>query len=506
MGWGNGISAWADKLAAAWDRGDMPSFRELAGLADQEFSDGAMDLHAAELFDGMGRALVKGISAAEGAARALAQIDIGFGPQDSAALDFLRGRRETASLLDSAGWRTVPYQLRDRAFFSSRVNDLRTLAAMKARIAKALAWTPGQPNGPVMDGQRFAKEMRAILINGGVRTARPEDLGGLKDIMSVRRLELIHDVQTEMARGFGAARRGMDPDILDAVPGYRFTRIAARRNPRPDGFWMDRWAQACAMAGGVGCLARPAVCLKTSPALQALGSLGPFGNPFAPFDWGSGMGLEDLDRAACEAAGLLRRNEPMEPAPVPDLDARMEEGVEDVPPALLDRLDLYFGDQVSVDGGRAVWRKPAAPYLSAAEQGWESAAEWQASEPMPLMDVLASEQTLRDGFTVADAAGRALRFSGATLEHIRKDPNRLLYLKEAAETVRHPQEVVIQEKQRGYFRAVEEGGRRRYVTVFAAAEDVEDTPAGEVRTYYIGKTAGTVDKSRRGTGRITYRR
>ena len=71
MGWGNGISAWADKLAAAWDRGDMPAFRELAGLADQEFSDGAMDLHAAELFDGMGRALVKGISAAEGAARAL---------------------------------------------------------------------------------------------------------------------------------------------------------------------------------------------------------------------------------------------------------------------------------------------------------------------------------------------------------------------------------------------------------------------------------------------------
>lgn len=504
MDWGTDIGRWADGLAAAWDAGDMPAFRRRAARLDEVFGEKAMDLHAGALFTEMGRALAAGAAGAE-RSKALAQIDAGFGPQDAEALEFVKGRRETASLLDSAGWRTVPYQLRDRAFFSSRVNDLRTLSLMKERVAAALAWEPGRPDGPVMDAQRFTKEMRAILINGGVRTARPEDMGTLKDILSPRRLELIHKTQTDMARGFGAMKRGMDPDILDAVPGYLFTRVAPRKVERPGGFWEARWAQACAMAGNVGCLADPPVCLKTSPVLRALGSLGPFGNPYEPFDFGSGMGLEDLDREGCEAAGLLRRGEPVRPVPVPDLDARMEEGVDGVKPELLDRLDLYFGDQVSVDGGRAVWRKASAPYLSAAERGWESAAAWSAGSPARPLDAAAARETLERGMTVADAAGRAVRFGKSTLAHI--PPDRLADLANAALAVREPHEVILQDLQRGYMRAFDTAeGRRRYMTVWVASEEMKGTPAGEARTYFRGSSDDQIDRARKGTGRVAYRK
>jgi ABC-type sugar transport system ATPase subunit len=109
----------------------------------------------------------------------------------------------------------------------------------------------------------------------------------------------------------------------------------------------------------------------------------------------------NYDRAACEAAGLLGRGEPVKPVPVPDLDARMEEGVEGVKPELLDRLDLYFGDQVSVDGDRAVWRKPGKPYLSAAEQGWESAGTWLADNPQRPLETAAARGNAVQQMTAA---------------------------------------------------------------------------------------------------------
>jgi hypothetical protein len=352
MSWGKEIDTWASRLVKAWETGDMQRYRELAGRLDGVFSDAAIDAHAGELFDQMGRALVAGI---DGTVKALAQIDLGFGPDDTSALDFVKGRKEVASTLDSAAWRGVPYQLRDRAFFSAKVNDLKTLQEMKTRVQAGLSWKPGEDNGPVMDAGRFSKEMRAILINGGVRTAAPEELGTLRDILATQRTALVFKTQTDMARGWASLKTGMDPDILDAVPAYEFTRIVPRRNPRPSSFWDARWATAVAQVNGEGCMVSPKVALKPSPVWQALGDLGPFGNPFDPFDFGTGMGREDRDRDYCETVGLLERNQPVEPGKVPDLTERMEEGVADLDPSLISRLLGWFGDQVKIEGEKAVW-------------------------------------------------------------------------------------------------------------------------------------------------------
>lgn len=352
MTWGNEIDQWTERLIKAWDSGDMPRVREMAKGLDGVWSEKVMDAHAQDLFSAMGKAVADGI---DSALRPLAQIDLGFGPQSTDALEFVQGRKEVAGTLDSAAWQGVPYQLRDRAFFSSKVNDLKTLQEMKTRITAALNWTPGEANGPVMDSGRFAKEMRAILINGGVRTADASELGTLKDIMATQRLELVYKVQTGMARGWAEAKAGMDPDILDAVPAYEFVRITPKRVPRPESYWTTRWARAVAAVNGKGCLLSPMLGLKTSPVWQALGDLGPFGNPFDPFDYETGMGREERDRAYCEAAGLLDPAEEVKPAPVPDLNQRMEEGVEDLSPDMISRLLGMFGDQVRIEAGRAIW-------------------------------------------------------------------------------------------------------------------------------------------------------
>jgi len=353
MAWGSEINAWTERLVKAWNTGDMPEFRRLAKKADAVFSEEALQEHGVALFNELGMAATAGI---EASFQVLAQIDLGFGPSDTAGLEFVQGRKVVEAMMNSAGWRDVPYLLRDRAFFSAYVADMQTLSEMKARISLALGWKPGDDDGPVMDAGRFEKEMRRILINGDVRTAAPEELGTVRDIMSTPRLQLIFRTQKDMARGWSEMKTGMDPDLLDAVPGYEFVRITPRRNPRPDAFWDGRWRQACSMAGGKGCIVSPKVALKTSPVWQMLGNLGPFGNPFDPFDYGTGMGREELDRAFCEAVGLIGAEERVAPVKVPDLNERLDAGVSGLDAESLDRLQARFGRQITIDGDRAVWK------------------------------------------------------------------------------------------------------------------------------------------------------
>jgi hypothetical protein len=356
--WAGGILDWAERAAAAWARGDMRAFRALAAELDGVWTEAALDAHGRVLFGELGEALAGAVEAAE--ARALAQIDLGFGPADTGALDFVRGRAAVAAALDSEGWLGVPQALRERAFFSARVADLQTLTEMRRLVARGLAWDPAGKDGPVMDAGRFEKEMRRILIDGDIRTAGPEDMGTLKDIRSTPRLRLVFRVQTEQARGWAATKAGMDPAMLDAVPGYFFTRVEPRKNQRGEAWWAARWAAACAAAGGRGCVVSPMMGLKTSRVWWALGAAGPFGNPYEPFDWGSGMGREDADRDACEAAGLLRPGQTVEPVRVPGLNETLEAGVGGLDAAALDRLRAAFGGQIEVDGDRARWRGDAA--------------------------------------------------------------------------------------------------------------------------------------------------
>ncbi|MBR0198127.1 MAG: hypothetical protein IJQ34_08330, partial [Kiritimatiellae bacterium] len=68
------------------------------------------------------------------------------------------------------------------------------------------------------------------------------------------------------------------------------------KNPRGD--WPKRWQKA----GGKIFPGGRMIALKDDPVWVKLSV---FDNPFPPFDWGSGMGLEDIGRKEAVKLGLI---------------------------------------------------------------------------------------------------------------------------------------------------------------------------------------------------------
>lgn len=273
-------------------------------------------------------------------------------PWDDAIARF-DAKTVVGSRLRTEGWRDLPQALREGAFFSAGVEHARTLGAMRAKI---LAGLRQEHDGTGMNRARFVAEMRGLL-------GTPEgDSGRLTDLGSRRRLELIWDFQQADAHGYAAHQAGLDPDLLDAFPAQRLIRLESRRVER---VWFTRWGAAGAQVAFAGASRTAMVALKTSPIWAALSE---FGRAWPPFDWGSGMGLEEVDRDEAEAAGLLDLAEP--PAErlrrLRDEAAgatqrwqdQLQASTRGLDEPVLGWLRRFFGDQVELDPGSQTvrWR------------------------------------------------------------------------------------------------------------------------------------------------------
>jgi hypothetical protein len=140
-----------------------------------------------------------------------------------------------------------------------------------------------------MDRAAFTAEARAVL------GAAEGDSESLKDHTSSSRLELIYDTTIESVRN--AARAEMEalhPELLDEFPAWELVRVEARRNQRE---WEPRWRAAGGEVRGGRMIA-----LKNDPVWTRLSR---FGNPWPPFDFGSGMGVEEVPREEAEKLGLV---------------------------------------------------------------------------------------------------------------------------------------------------------------------------------------------------------
>jgi hypothetical protein len=132
-------------------------------------------------------------------------------------------------------------------------------------------------------------------------TPGPEHAGGLQDFSSPARTDLQLRMNVEQARNYGHWKQGQDADILDAFPAQEFLRVESREKERDD--WHERWLRA----GGPRTGAWPRmIALKNDPCWSALSR---FGTPWPPFDFSSGMGVEDVSRREAEGLGLITRDE-----------------------------------------------------------------------------------------------------------------------------------------------------------------------------------------------------
>jgi hypothetical protein len=273
-----------------------------------------------------------------------------------AAVARLESKTPVAAALSSAQWQEIGVGLRDRAFFSARVNDMRTLAEMQSRIGDALTLTR-RDGGAFMSRDKFIASLRTVL------GAAPGDSGELTDLTSAKRLGLIYDFQVEDAMEYGRWLARQDPAILDAFPCNELIRVEHREVPRgyrkgahgrlievPGESWPARWAAAGGDFVGGRMIAR-----KDDPIWSRISR---FGRPWPPFDFMSGMGLADVSREEAEQLGVIG---PEAPAPEPqhlDFNHNLSASVPEATPALLERFKASFGDQVDVSprDGKITWQ------------------------------------------------------------------------------------------------------------------------------------------------------
>ena len=254
-----------------------------------------------------------------------------------------------ASDLDSSQWNSIQAGLRNRAFFSSQV--------ARANILDAARRLSAEYAGGHTDLSKLRIEWRKFLERENYKPD-PEEEGTIKDLYSRARIDVIVKTNVAQARGFMQYAEGMTPGAFAAFPAQEFTRIVYRKQKRED--WPQRWARAGGKVYGGRMIA-----LKDDPVWQRLGNAGPFGNPYPPFDWGSGMGVMDIDRAEAIKLGLISdedlrdKTAEMREKPIPSMNDGLRATVttDDVNVDELKGLfGEQFGDLVKVDGNVVKWR------------------------------------------------------------------------------------------------------------------------------------------------------
>lgn len=288
-----------------------------------------------------------------------------------AVVEKIAARSVVTSGMNTKNWADVPLGLRERALFSAKVESARLLSEMKAKLHGAVdGGFVSQPDGQggtvrvLMDKGRFISDMRKTALDLGLGPTGPRRV---EDITTDTRLGLIYDQNVQAAYGYADRKVGLDADLIDEFPAQRLVRIESRGIergmklrrgvlvPDPENGWPARWSRAGEAVGWKGALQDQPIALKTSPIWTALSA---FGTPWPPFDFGSGMGVEDVDRAEAESLGLVDNGQSLGAdarLAEDSFNAHLEASVSSVGEDEVAYLLEAFGDQVAFSGGRLAW-------------------------------------------------------------------------------------------------------------------------------------------------------
>lgn len=272
-------------------------------------------------------------------------------PLDS-AIEYLRKKTPVTSPLRTDGWERVALDLRDRAQFSAGIESIRIMTFIQQRLEDVLSHAR-TPEGTLRDRSEFVRDMMSMAREEGA--LGPGQRGTLADASSEARAELIYRQQTSQAYGYANWQAGQDTAALESAPAQELIRLEERRVKR---VWHERWRAAGGTiypgAGqfGDGREGR-LIALKTDPVWARLSR---FGSPWPPYDFNSGVWVEDVFRDEAEALGLI---EPGAPAPEPVIESfnkTLEADVTWIPEKERKWLVESFGDQIGFEGGHVVWQ------------------------------------------------------------------------------------------------------------------------------------------------------
>ena len=253
----------------------------------------------------------------------------------------------------SADLASVQPAILERATFSARTDNYNHVATIDRLIKRLVdpdyvidpatgerrARRPGEAMDMALAKQRMQESLRDIGYDPSQIGATP---GSLKDLASERRINLILDTNLRMARGYGQFAQGQSEAVLDQWPCQELIRVESRRIPRD---WTITWTEK----GGRLVAGNRMVARKDDPIWTAISR---FGLPYPPFDYASGMGLQDVDRDEAERLGVIGRDDQVAPQDRgfnDDLAADLSGAQKN--DALLQSLVRSMGDRVEIDNG-----------------------------------------------------------------------------------------------------------------------------------------------------------
>ena len=250
----------------------------------------------------------------------------------------------SSQTMNSAAWSEVSAALRDRAFFSSRVESVRFLETCRTRIAEMLANKPNAEGAITSRAQVVSDIMRAARESGIAQgTERLTDPG------SVARANVIIDTNAGMAAGYAKAIQSNSYGARLAFPAQELVRIEERQVPRS---WQNIWRSH----GGKIYPGGRMIALKEDPIWSAISR---FGTPYPPFDFNSGMGVDDVSYEEALELGVLpsKNYQPPKESPLENFNASLEaELTMDRKSDAFHALREAFGDQIVQVDGKVKWR------------------------------------------------------------------------------------------------------------------------------------------------------
>lgn len=250
-----------------------------------------------------------------------------------------------ASSWDTATWRNKPLALRERAIFSAKVENAQFLQRSKKLLTQ---WQNNERSsehgGMIMQGRKqFIEELKEFCYQEGMGRADkdgnllPLNEHDLKDIRSARRLGLIFDTQIEQASSYADWVNGQDSTLLQWYPAQRFIRVRHSASPRP----------LHAANEGV-------VHLKNDTKFWT--SMNPdFAVPWGPWGFGSGMGVEDVDRIEAIALGLIKDGDILEPD-IKNFNDSLAASIDELDPGMRSWLKRALAGRGDIKGDKIYYK------------------------------------------------------------------------------------------------------------------------------------------------------
>jgi hypothetical protein len=380
----------------------------------------------------------------------------------------------------SAELAALPASIRRQALFSAKMTLLDPLVEMGNSIKQ------------ILDGTKSASEsrrdIRAALSAAGYVAPTGKD-ESLQDHTTQRRLDLILQQNVRKARGYAKRSADMDPDTLDQWPAQELIRVMPRKSERN---WKARW-----VAAGGQLVKGRMVALKTAPIWA---NISRFGEPFPPFDYGSGMGLKDIDREEAEALGLLGPEDILTPDPVefPDVEEANLPGIDQMPQLMeavkkaMGNAATFTGDTLSLKADAFSGATGSAKTLGLSPLKDRAIAKAAPQiKPQEALSMIERKQAV-----VLDSEGNLVSINKDTLDHWKKKPDgdtryRLTAMRRAFDAIREPQETWKRNGRTYYMRtAVDPDGKLNHTV--AISKD------GTVETWISSSSASSLEGRRHG--------